>query len=74
MNSAAGAERCEGEFLDRLTKAEKQVYRRAQQRCARKYRHEFGTMYRSFEAHCGAEVALSYAKRLRRRVSRATAP
>jgi hypothetical protein len=60
-------ERCEAEFLNHLGKSERQAYRRAQERCARKYRHELGTMYRSFEAFCGAEVALSYARRSARR-------
>jgi hypothetical protein len=60
-------ERCEAEFLNHLNKSERQAYRRAQERCARKYRHELGTMYRSFEAFCGAEVALSYARRSARR-------
>jgi hypothetical protein len=66
---AVVTERCEAEFLGRLNKAERQTYRRAQECCARKYRHELGTMYRSFEAYCGAEVALSYAKRFRRRAT-----
>jgi hypothetical protein len=61
---AAVTERCEGDFLARLSKAQQAEYRRAQSRCARKYAHETGTMYRSFEAFCAAEVARSFARRL----------
>ena len=60
---AAVTERCEGDFLARLSKAQRTEYRRAQARCARKYARESGTMYRSFEAYCGAEVARSFARR-----------
>ena len=67
---AAVTERCESEFISTLSKIERQTYRGAQNRCARKYRHETGTMYRSFEAFCGAEVAFSYAKRALQRTDR----
>ena len=56
--------KCKGEFVSRLSKGRLSEYRRAQSRCARKYLHESGTMYRSFEAHCAAEVARSYARRV----------
>jgi hypothetical protein len=78
-NSGAGGDvgvgeavtkRCESEFINTLSKTERQTYRGAQNRCARKYRHETGTMYRSCEAFCGAEVAFSYAKRALRRADR----
>jgi hypothetical protein len=55
--------RCEADFLTKLSSAQRQVYRSAQVRCQRKYRQESGTMYRSFEAFCGAEIARSYARR-----------
>ena len=64
---AAVTQRCESEFVKNLSKSEQQTYRRAQDRCARKYRHEAGIMYRSFEAFCGAKVASSYAKRAARK-------
>jgi hypothetical protein len=35
-------------------------YDREQKGCQRKYANEAGTMYRSFEAFCGADVARSY--------------
>jgi hypothetical protein len=66
---AAVIERCEPEFLHKLTHAERRTYYRAQERCARKYRDELGTMYRSFEAYCGAELARSYDRRFGRRAS-----
>jgi hypothetical protein len=55
--------RCEVDFLTKLSSAQRQVYRSAQARCQRKYQQESGTMYRSFEAFCGAEIARSYARR-----------
>ena len=63
---AAVTKRCESEFLGGLSQTERQTYKRAQGRCARKYRHEAGTMYRSFEAFCGAKVAFTYAERAAR--------
>ena len=67
---AAVTERCESEFIHTLSTTERQTYRGAQSRCARKYRQETGTMYRSFEAFCGAEVAFSFAKRAVQRAAR----
>jgi hypothetical protein len=55
--------RCEADFLTKLSSAQRQVYRSAQARCQRKYQQESGTMYRSFEAFCGAELARAYARR-----------
>jgi len=60
-------EKCEAEFLTRLSKRERRAYTREQQRCAGKFRHEAGTMYRSFEAFCGAALAGDYARRFARR-------
>ena len=57
---AAVTERCEGDFLSKLNAAQKRSYDREQKRCARKYRNKDGTMYRSFEAFCGAYVARDY--------------
>jgi hypothetical protein len=56
-------ERCEAEFLPRLTKSQLQAYKRDQNRCYRKYRNEQGSMYRSAEAYCAAEAAERYARR-----------
>jgi hypothetical protein len=57
---AAVTERCEGDFLSKLNAAQKRSYDREQKRCARKNRNKDGTMYRSFEAFCGAYVARDY--------------
>ena len=62
---AAGiiTEKCEAEFLARLTNPQRQSYKREQDRCYRKYRSEQGSMYRSAEAYCVAEVAERHARR-----------
>jgi hypothetical protein len=60
-------EKCEADFLRRLSRRERRAYANAQHRCERKYRHETGSMYRSAEAYCVAEVARTYARRLARR-------
>jgi hypothetical protein len=56
-------EKCEAGFLGRLTREQRRTYDREQKRCQNKYRRESGTMYRSFEAFCGAELARNYAHR-----------
>ena len=53
-------EKCESDFLRKLNAAQRRAYDRAQKRCQRKYAHEDGTMYRSFEAFCGADLARNY--------------
>jgi hypothetical protein len=58
--------KCEGDFLSRLGKRERQAYERKLGRCARKYRRESGTMFRSLEAFCRAGVARDYSDRYRR--------
>jgi hypothetical protein len=58
--------KCEGNFLTTLSKSQRQTYDREQMRCARKYRNETGTMYRSFEAFCRANLAKDYARRIRK--------
>jgi len=55
--------KCEGDFLARLSVKERRRYKQAQMRCARKYQHNPETMYRSFEAFCGAELARTYSRR-----------
>ena len=60
---AAATEKCEGDFLAKLSPAQKRAYDRSQKFCARKYQNEDGTMYRSFEAFCGANVARDYSAR-----------
>jgi hypothetical protein len=56
-------ERCEPEFLPKLSKAQKKAYDREQKRCDDKYAKQSGTMYRSFTAFCQAQSTVAYAKR-----------
>ena|SRR6516225_5418476 len=56
----AVTEKCQADFLGNLSAAQKKIYDRKQKRCARKYQNKAGTMYRSFEAFCGAYVARDY--------------
>ena len=54
-------ERCEPEFLPKLSKAQKRAYDREQKRCDRKYARQSGTMYRSLTAFCQAQSAVAHA-------------
>jgi hypothetical protein len=56
-------EKCEADFLAKLKPPQKHIYERELQACLRKYVHESGTMYVSFSAFCGAEVAQRYSQR-----------
>ncbi len=56
-------ERCEPEILARLDREGRRRYRRAIATCDRKYRHEDGTMYRSFESACRVQSVLARAPR-----------
>ncbi len=56
-------ERCEPEFLPRLSKAQQRAYNREQKRGDAKYARQSGTMYRSFTAFCQAQSAVNYARR-----------
>jgi len=60
---AAVTEKCEADFLGKLTAAQRRAYDSEQKRCAHKYQDKDGTMYRSFEAFCGAYVARDYSAR-----------
>jgi hypothetical protein len=55
-------EKCEGDFLDRLSKRERRRYDRWIRYCERRYEKEAGTMYRSFEAFCVAGVAQAFSR------------
>src|SRR5215207_8819091 len=59
--SSAVRERCEPEFLPKLSKAQKRAYDREQKRCDDKYARQSGTMYRSFTAFCQAKSAMAHA-------------
>ena len=54
-------ERCEPEFLPRLSKAQRRVYNQEQKRCTNKYVNKSGSMYVSFSAFCRAESMVKYA-------------
>jgi hypothetical protein len=53
-------EKCEADFLGKLTPAQRRAYDGEQKACSRKYLNKSGTMYRSFEAFCGVYVARNY--------------
>jgi hypothetical protein len=55
--------KCEGDFVTKLSTSQRQSYERQQKRCSRKCQNASGTMYRSFEAFCGANLAKDYARR-----------
>src|SRR5215468_8769190 len=55
--------KCESDFLTKLSKSQRHSYDRQQRQCSLKYRNESGTMYRSFEAFCSANLAKDYARR-----------
>ena len=59
-------EKCEADFISRLSRAERRAYDRKIRACNRRFARESGTMYRSFEAFCRAGVARSYARRAAR--------
>jgi hypothetical protein len=61
--SAALHERCEPEFLPKLSNAQKRAYEREQRRCDDKYAKHSGTMYRSFAAFCQAQSTVNYSRR-----------
>jgi hypothetical protein len=56
-------EKCEADFLAKLKAPQKKIYQLEQQACLRKYAHESGTMYVSWSAFCGAELAQRYSRR-----------
>jgi hypothetical protein len=60
-------ERCEVDFLSKLQTPQKHVYEREVKACNGKYRDQSGTMYRSWEGFCAAEVAQRYSQRALKR-------
>jgi ABC-type sulfate transport system substrate-binding protein len=58
--------KCEGIFLNKLSKSQRRSYDRKVGVCWHKYAKESGTMYRSMAAFCVAEVAQAYAARVRK--------
>jgi hypothetical protein len=58
--------KCEGSFLNKLSKSARRSYDRKVGACWHKYAKKSGTMYRSMAAFCVAEVAQAYAARARK--------
>jgi hypothetical protein len=54
-------EKCEGNFLNKLSKAQRRTCDRAMKRCDAKYENIDATMYRAMAAGCRADLAQSYA-------------
>lgn len=54
-------DKCEGDFLTKLSASQRKIYDREKEACARKYSDKEGTMYRSFEAFCVSKLANTYA-------------
>jgi hypothetical protein len=67
---AAVQDRCERDFLSKLNKTQRRAYNAEHRRCERKYIRESGTMYRSAEAFCHAEVAEKYSRRFTKKPPR----
>jgi hypothetical protein len=64
---AAVREKCEADFLPKLQTPQKHVYEHEIKACGTKYAGKDGTMYRSWEAFCSAEVAQHYSQRALKR-------
>ena len=56
-------EKCEKDFLAKLTPAQNKTYQSQKDACSKKYANKEGTMYRSFEAMCISKLAVDYSKR-----------
>lgn len=56
-------EKCEKDFLAKLSPAQRKTYEREKDACSKKYAKEEGTMYRSFEVTCISKLAAGYSKR-----------
>jgi hypothetical protein len=56
-------QKCEADFLHKLSKAQRRSYERAIKRCGAKYANMDGTMYRAMAAGCRAERAQSYSRK-----------
>lgn len=54
-------EKCESEFMSRLTGRQETSYQRKLAACQRKYARQSGTMYQSMQAVCEADAARAFA-------------
>ncbi|MCX7310238.1 MAG: hypothetical protein NTV56_00560 [Alphaproteobacteria bacterium] len=58
--------KCEGDFLAKLSQAQRKTYHRAIKRCDDVYKNEDGSMYRAMAAGCRVDLAQSYARKFRK--------
>jgi hypothetical protein len=56
-------EKCEGDFLKKLSAKQKRTYQRGIKTCNDKYANMDGTMYRAMAAGCRADLAQSYSRK-----------
>ena len=56
-------ERCEKDFLGKLSAAQRRTYDREKDACIKKYTGKEGSMYLSFSAMCQSKLAVSYSGR-----------
>lgn len=57
------SEKCEGDFVAKLSKAERKTYDGRRDQCQKKYANKSGSMYRSFSAFCAAKVSQDYSRK-----------
>jgi hypothetical protein len=60
-------EKCEKDFLTKLSGPQRRTYDREKDTCTKKYARKEGTMYISFMAMCHSKLAVSYSKRFARK-------
>ena len=60
---ATVTEKCEKDFLAKLSPTQSKTYQSQKDACTKKYANKEGTMYRSFEAMCISKLAVGYSKR-----------
>jgi hypothetical protein len=56
-------DKCEMEFVGKLSRSRLTAYRREIARCERKYANQRGTMYASFTMYCMAHVAVKFSRK-----------
>ncbi len=61
--TSAVMQRCEKDFLPKLTKRQRAQYENDRQVCIAKYRKRRGSLAASLNLHCLADVAQTYSKR-----------
>jgi hypothetical protein len=56
-------DKCEKDFVGKLSAAQRKTYERRKETCTHKYAKQEGTMYRSFEAMCISKLANDYSRK-----------